>query len=252
VRKVLALRWRPGRDTALALATALVMVGSYYINAQARNATWTLVVFVGLTNGLLNVLLPAWYVLRVRRERPEALGLTGRWWWLAGLISLGIAAANWPRLLAQAALRPDVDLAAHVLTNGAVFWEPFFVHGWLQLRFERAFGVIPGIVLAAVCFAAYHLGTYPLPVVLNFGLAVLALGALFRVTGNLLTVWPLTWAVTSAIGTLRNPNLSFDGSALAVRAALLAVQLAVIGWLIWSQRRPPVAAGSGHSAPAAV
>ena len=52
-------------------------------------------------------------------------------------------------------------------------WEPFFVYGWLQLRFERAFGVIPGIALAAVCFGAYHIGTFPLSgVVTLLGLGV--------------------------------------------------------------------------------
>lgn len=36
-------------------------------------------------------------------------------------------------------------------------WEVVFVYGWLQLRFEEAFGIVPAGILAGLCFSLYHL-----------------------------------------------------------------------------------------------
>ena len=65
-RETFALRWRPRGDTAVALLTAVLMAGLYYANTRAQSPVLSLVVFVTLTNGVLNVLFPAYYVLVVR------------------------------------------------------------------------------------------------------------------------------------------------------------------------------------------
>ena len=228
-REIFALRWQPGADTTVALLTAGLMVGLYYANTLAQDPVFSLVVFVILTNGVLNVLFPAYYVLVVRREGLNQLGITRRWWWLALLLSVVVSVIFWPQLQQQvAAQQPNIDLLPLLLANGLILWEPFFVYGWLQLRFERAFGIIPGIALAALCFGGYHIGTFPLPeVVTLFGLGVF-FGVLFRVTGgNLLALWPLTWAVTSSIGVLEG-GFGFGWSDVATYALLLIVQVALI------------------------
>src|SRR3954466_13267740 len=229
VRPVLTVRWQPGQDTLVALGTLALMIGLYYANSHARQPIVTLIWLVA-GNLVLNVLFPAWYVLRVRRERLDALGITTRWWWLALLISLGQCLRVWGPLQQAAARRPDVDLLAHMVGNGLILWEPFFVYGWLQLRYERAFGIVPGIVLTGASFAAYHVGSYPPELLLRFFVAVTLTAALYRITRNLLAVWPLTHAFTSALGTLGG-GFVFDWSADAVRAAILAVQVAGIVWL---------------------
>jgi membrane protease YdiL (CAAX protease family) len=37
-------------------------------------------------------------------------------------------------------------------------FEAIFFRGWLQLRFENAFGSVPGLVLGALCYSLYHIG----------------------------------------------------------------------------------------------
>ena len=96
-RETFALRWRPSGDTSVALLTAVLMVGLYYANTRAaQGPVFSLVVFVILTNGVLNVLFPAYYVLVVRREGLDQLGITRRWWGLALLLSVVISALFWP------------------------------------------------------------------------------------------------------------------------------------------------------------
>src|SRR5215218_3272736 len=184
-RETFALRWRPSGDTAVALLTAVVMVGLYYANARAaQGSVFSLVVFVILTNGVLNVLFPAYYMLVLRREGLNQLGITRRWWWLALLLSAVVSVLSWPQLQQIVAQQPDTDLLPLLLANGLILWEPFFVYGWLQLRLERAFGIIPGIALAAVCFGAYHIGTFPLSGVGSLVLLGVFFGVLFRVAGG--------------------------------------------------------------------
>src|SRR5918998_526249 len=228
-RETFAMRWRPRGDTAVALLTAVLMVGLYYANTRAQSPVFSLVVLVILTNGVLNVLFPAYYVLVVRREGLNQLGITRRWWWLALLLSVVVSVLFWPQLQQVAAQQPNIDLLLPLLlANGLILWEPFFVYGWLQLRFERAFGVIPGIALAAVCFGAYHIGTFPLSGVGSLVLLGVFFGVLFRVAGgNLLALWPLTWAVTSSIGVLEG-GIGFGWSDVATYALLLIVQVVSI------------------------
>jgi membrane protease YdiL (CAAX protease family) len=214
-------------DTVLAFATAVAFSLTYFFSARIDSALASFLVFTVLGTGVVCVLLPVSWVLVVRGEGLAALGITTFRWRLALAISAFLAAGSFPELL-RAARHPGADLAPHLLVNALALWEPFFVFGWLQLRFERAFGVLPGVVLAALSFGVYHLGTFPLPAVfalVGFGFLY---AALFRAVGaNLLVLWPLTWAVGSGIGTLQG-GLAFGWSSAPGAVALLLVQTVAI------------------------
>jgi hypothetical protein len=147
------------------------------------------------------------------------------------LISGVLAALMALRLRASLA---TMDWVPHLLFNAVILWEPFFVHGWLQLRFERAFGILPGILLAALCFAAYHIGTYPPAALLAIYASGLFYAVVFRLTGNLLIIWPLLWCLGSSLGTLMG-GTQFNWVELGVWSAILVVQLIIITW-IWMRQ----------------
>ena len=58
---------------------------------------------------------------------------------------------------------------------------------------------------------------------------------LFRITKNLATLWPLTWAVSSSIGTLQG-GFSFGWNDASKYAMLLAIQIAALAWMIWQSQ----------------
>lgn len=245
-KSILTVRIKPGQDTVVALLTALLMIPVYYLGSHQPGKVAGLLVFVVFGNGILNVLFPAYYMLVVRREGPGELGITTRRLWLA----LGLAAVwgmmTWIGLQKEARLHPDADLLPQLVFNGLILWEPFFVYGWLQLRFERAFGMLPGILLAGACFGAYHLGTYPLPAVamlIGFGIFY---AVLFRLTKNLLTLWPLIWSINSSIGTLQG-GFYFGWGDVGMYAAVLLLQVAAIAWMVRFGRKGKAASGSGAS-----
>jgi hypothetical protein len=70
-------------------------------------------------------------------------------------------------------------------------FEAVFFRGWLQLRFEEAFGLLPGLVLGALCYSLYHVG-YGMTsgeMLFLFGLG-LTFGAFFRLTKSAAVLWP--------------------------------------------------------------
>lgn len=112
-----------------------------------------------------------------------------------------------------------------------MLWEPFFVHGWLQIRFERAFGAGPGVVLAAAAFGLFHLGAVAPTDLLVLLVVGVVHAALFRAFGRtLLVLWPVLWAVGSGQGTLdtvvfgREEAAFYLGVLLVAGAAVYAVR----------------------------
>lgn len=232
------LRLEPGLDTVLAFASVLLMWAVFWTNAHygTENPLVLVLVFMLFGNLALNVLGPAWYILRVRGEPLSELGMTLDRWWLSLAISLGTAGWSYSELVrvaANAGLEGN-SLLAHVVFNGLVFWEVFFVFGWLQLRFERAFGIAPGIVLAALSFAAYHVGTFPFDGVVGLAGFGLVFACLFRITRSVLTLIPFAWAVTSGIGTIQG---GFIANWPAVGGYVVVVTIQLVG-IAWLARRP--------------
>ena len=222
------LRWQPNRDIAVALVTMLYMIPSYYYMA---NDLHPLAIYNFLfASTFVLVLIPAYYVLRIRGESLNQIGLTRRNLLPSLLISLVFVLRLSPKLhMLLSTVQPELVLPT-LLFNCLCFWEPFFVFCWVQLRFEKAFGIIPGIIAAGLCLGSYHIGTYPLEMVITLGIIGLIYGIIFRLTMNLLILWPLTWMAASTIGTVSG-GFTFSWQTVWVYAVILIIQALAI-WKI--------------------
>lgn len=220
------ISWEPGIDTLVATVSLLALWGAFLLCTWLRRDGLLFAFFaVYAVTSIAAVLLPTLYVTIVRGEAPSHLGVTTRRCWMALTISGLLGAALFPGLRAELSRQPEARLVPQLLYNGLLFWEPFFVFGWLQLRFERAFGIVPAIIFTALAVMIYHVGSLPaqyLPSMILFGVFNCSV---FRLTGNLLTIWPVYFAVASAIGTLQG-NIIADGSWVAVMAIVLLIEIA--------------------------
>ena len=97
-----------------------------------------------------------------------------------------------------------------------------------------AFGIVPGVLLAALSFAAYHIGSYPPATLIVLLITGLFYAVLFRLTSNLLILWPLLWSMGSSIGTLMG-GTQFTWMEVVIWAVILLVQLGGIGYTWWRQ-----------------
>lgn len=220
--------WDPGVDTLIALATLVGFWGSYWAGTTIHPAF----LYAGIL--LLGTLVPALTVLHRRREGLEGLGITRRHLVLSLVLSAVLGAGSAYQLFVLAA-EQGVPVLPHLLGNLVVLWEPLFVFGWLFLRWERAFGWLPAILLVGAGFALQHVGSVPLPAALAFGAFALAFALVFALVRNLLVLWPLFYPVASGIGTLQS-GFAMGWGEVMIGAMLLLVQLAIIA-LVWRARR---------------
>ena len=195
-------RWQPGRETLLAVFSYVLVVAALFLAFQvfttARVAA-NFITFGPLSLATLGVALPVFYTVLVRKKSLQELGLTTRF--LLPSLALGLL-LGWDTYrytivtLNLTFSRALVPLLAMTLAVG--FFEAVFFRGWLQLRFEAAFGVVPGLLLAALCYSVYHVG-YGMGVqemLFLFGLG-LTFGAFFRLTKNVFVLWPFYTPVGS-------------------------------------------------------
>ena len=86
--------------------------------------------------------------MRVRRETLRDLGITTDHWLVALALSALPALFYLPPLLALADRYQPAQIVPH----------PFFLFGWLQLRFELVLDVLQAILLTGLSFARTALG----------------------------------------------------------------------------------------------
>jgi hypothetical protein len=138
------------------------------------------------------VVLPVLYTALIRKRPLADLGLTVHQ--LVPSLVLGLLLGwdtyrNTIATLNVAWTRDMVPLVTMAITVG--LFEAIFFRGWLQLRFEEAFGTVPGILLGALCYGLYHIG-YGMSwseMLFLFGLGLI-FAAVFRVTQNVAVLWP--------------------------------------------------------------
>lgn len=229
-------KFEPTKETLIALTSAIIMIGIYYgttvmIHHQFNNF---LIYFVfGLFGNLiLNVCFPVYYTLFVTREPLSSLGITKKKLVLSLQLSVFLCVLQY-----QTSFRfvfndlPANLLIPHVLFNAIILWETFFVYGWLQTRYEKAFGKIPAIILAGLSFGAYHIGTYPVEMIYVLMIIGIFYAIFFSITKNLAVLFPLTWAFASSVGTYQG-NMLFSWNEVSIYSIILLLQISFIVWSV--------------------
>jgi uncharacterized protein len=245
---ITGLRWHPGRDTLVAVASYLLVVGILYTAFQVFTTDRVAANFitygpVGLA--LAGVGIPVLYTTRFHRRSLADLGITTRYLLpslVLGLIlgydtfcnTLGTLGLTWERGL--------VPLITMALAVG--LFEAVFFRGWLQLRFEEAFGIVPGLLLAALCYSLYHVG-YGMSVAEMGFLFFLGItfGAMFRLTRSIFVLWPFYTPVGGLFTTIGDGlSMPFEATYGFLITIAMMVTLIVAAGLM---RRNVATAGAG-------
>jgi len=228
------MKWQPNRDTLVALASYGAVVAALYIAFQVfttANVAGNFVTFGIIALALLGVGLPTAYTVFIRRRPISDLGLTLHFLVPSLALGLLLGADTWRATIAtlpgggwSASLVP---LVAMTLSVG--LFEAVFFRGWLQLRFEAAFGLVPGLILAALCYSIYHVG-YGMTaseMIFLFGYGLI-FGAVFRLTRNVFVLWPFYTPVGSLYSNIRDGlTLPFEATyGFVIVLALMAAAIA--------------------------
>lgn len=228
-----AFAWQPESDTLIALATLLAFSLCYYAGTSINS------LFLWLGILVFGTAIPLWTVLCQRRETLAGVGITRKFLLTSLAVSLVLGAGSAYQLFALSNAM-GADFASHLVANFLVLWEPFFVFGWLYLRWERAFGWLPAIVLTGLGFMIQHLGSVQLESAAGFGVFAIMFAIAFSLVRNLAVLWPLFYPVASGIGTLQAGFVMGWGDA-GISAIVLVLQLAIFWWINKKAKSLPAA-----------
>jgi membrane protease YdiL (CAAX protease family) len=187
------------------------------------------ITFGPITLAGLGVAFPVLYTVLVRHRSLADLGLTADQLVPSLLLGLLLGWDTYRNTIATQNMtwsRGMVPLVTMAMTVG--LFEAIFFRGWLQLRFEEAFGMVPGLVLAALCYGLYHVG-YGMTwqeILFLFGLG-LVFAAVFRVTKNIAVLWPFYTPVGGLYSNL-SEGLTLPFEATYGFALTLGLMLAVL------------------------
>lgn len=199
-RDIARFHWRPSAGTVVALlgATAIAVFSAGMLLLQDCCGASRFVQYV-LLYVTLGMALPLWHTFAREGGTPAALGLTRRRLWLSlGLdVGLGSLVVLLMAFTVDAARFDAASLAkaALVLFVGCTF-EAIFYYGYLHLRLDAAFGMLPAILLASALYVLWHAGTQlryepdvPAALLKLFCVGVMY-QSVFSITRNLAAVWP--------------------------------------------------------------
>lgn len=123
--------------------------------------------------------------------------------------------------------------AVYVLVAG--IFEMTFIYGFLRASFEKAFGIIPAIILTSVFYSFHHAGFQP--EFLHLFLVGLMYCSVFYITQNLLIIFPFFWAVGALWDVLVSSAAGSEIKNLESFVIALAVLALSAVWILILKRK---------------
>ncbi len=234
-KEIFILRWRWSRDLAAVALSWMLVTGTLFtatviIGPETGGGLPYFFLYAILAATILGVGFPLYWTVVVRKRPLSDLGITTRY--LGISLALQLALAGWQYTSGFTSLElPVLDqfipLVALALAIG--FFEALFWRGWVLLRLEEAFGILPAILIGSLLYALYHIG-YAMPleeIVFLFFIGIL-FAVIFRVTRSIFVLWPV-FQPMGQVMTLVN-----EGLYLPLISSLGFIEcLAVMIGLVW-------------------
>jgi membrane protease YdiL (CAAX protease family) len=201
--------WQPDRDTLVAIGSYILVVAALFTAFRVfttERVAANFITFGPITLAGLGVALPVLYTVLIRHRPLADLGLTTHQLLSSLILGLLLGFDTYRATLSTLDVSWTKGLVPLITMAMAVgLFEAIFFRGWLQLRFEQAFGMVPGLVLGALCYGLYHVG-YGMTIVeilplFGYGLVF---AAVFRLTRNVATLWPFYTPVGGLYTNLRD------------------------------------------------
>jgi hypothetical protein len=151
---------------------------------------------------------------------------------------------------------PEFGKAAVVVNGAGGLFELFLFYGFIHLRLNKAFGMIPAILVTSALYVAWHVGTQlPLePAPVAAAVKLFAVGVMyqsvFSVTYNLLIIWPffhfsgVMLDVAVNIGAVSVLSLEFSWALGSL--FLMGVTWSLMSWLERRRSQPGDEGASGR------
>lgn len=158
--------WQPSRETLVAAIAGFVVIALSAAMLPTRHCPWVSIVIRDIGQiFLVGILFPLIYILR-SDNRFADFGFTLKKWYIFLPINLVLGALLLLMFFSKSPIPADFHVTSAVVWKAAfvivvVFFELIFFYGFLRTLFEKAFGIVPGIILAALFYSFHHIGFQP-------------------------------------------------------------------------------------------
>lgn len=193
------------RESIFGLACAVIMVLLSTAMALFQNEIGNIILRDVFMILILGFLTPLYYILVTKKKKLSVLGIHKN----KLSASLVINAAAGISLLAvfvggntqRIVFGLDSFYAITYILAAGIF-EMVFIYGFLRYEFERAFGILPAILITAIFYSFHHAGFQPEFTKLFFvGLMYVTV---FYFTHNIFSIFPFFWGVGAVWDVLVN------------------------------------------------
>jgi len=226
-------KWNPSMDSVVAIGTLLGMWISFYIMYHTESLLIKVLVFGLFGNIVCCVGIPVIYTLLFRKEKIASMGITTKNIIPVLVISFGLAFGDFQELIP---LIHGNKWLPQLIFNILIFWEPFFIFGWLQSRFRKDYGIIPGIILAGISLGIYHIGSFPADSIFEYFITGIVFSSIYSVIQNIFVMWPIFWCIGATIGTIKG-KMEFDWTFVFFNLAIFLIQASILFFCINKQKK---------------
>ncbi len=186
----------------------------------------------------LGVVFVSLYVEKKGKEVIAELGFTKRKWILSLIINIVLAAGLLTIFLKDEVPENIASLknlygATYILVAG--IFEMTFLYGFLRMSFEKAFGIIPAIIMTSAFYSLHHAGFQP--EFLHLFLVGLMYCSVFYITKNMLVIFPFFWGVGALWDVLVSSEAGDEIKNPVSFVIALIILIASVEWVLFKKWR---------------
>ena len=227
-------RWQPSRETLVALIAGAVVLGLSAAMIPFEKLPWIRIAIRDVGQiFIVGILFPLVYIQRSGKGWAE-FGFSFKKWPIFLPINLALGVLLFFMFLSESPPPADFHLSAPTVWSAvyvmlALCFELVFFYAFLRTLFERAFGIVPAIILTAVFYAFHHIGFQP-----EYGKLVfvgLLYATTYRLGNSALLIFPFFLGVGGTYDVLIQSQVVSPILYPEVRTVYLAAAiLATVAW----------------------
>jgi membrane protease YdiL (CAAX protease family) len=230
------------KDTAFAFCAGAVMIflslimlffgGNSFLDKAMSFILRDLLMIFGL-----GIVFVSFYI-RKKEEGLKSIGFTGRKNALSLVLNFLLAAGLLAMFLKDEKPAGILEIknlyaATYILVAG--IFEMTFIYGYLRASFEKAFGIIPAILLTAAFYSFHHAGFQA--EFLHLFLVGLMYCSVYYITQNLLIIFPFFWGVGALWDVIVSSEAGDEIKNLESFIIALIILVLSVGWIFISKKR---------------
>jgi membrane protease YdiL (CAAX protease family) len=234
-------QWQPSGETLVAVIAGFVVIGLSAAMLPTRHCPWLSILIRDIGQiYLVGILFPLLYILRTGNRFAE-FGFTLKRWYIFLPINLVLGALLLLMFLSESPIPADFHVTSAVVWKAAfvmvaVFFELIFFYGFLRTLFEKAFGIVPGIILAALFYSFHHIGFQP-----EYGKLIfvgLLYALVYRLGNSALLLYPFFLGVGGAYDVLIQSQAVSPIQYPAIRTVYLFVL--ILAAVLWTWKKASI------------